>query len=101
VSAEMAKYSVPAIGIRSTVINDKDVKSVHYKDIPTVIFKNPSQNDYNEISGYTYINLTSGFTNLFAISSKGKTAKERIEELLYYHSYCRGIVRKILLKALY
>jgi hypothetical protein len=41
-SAEMAKYSVPAIGIRSTVINDKDVKSVHYKDIPTVIFKNPS-----------------------------------------------------------
>jgi hypothetical protein len=26
--------------------------------------------------------------NLFTISTKGKTAKERIEELLYNHSYC-------------
>ena len=26
--------------------------------------------------------------NLFTISSKGKSAKERIEELLYNHSYC-------------
>jgi hypothetical protein len=26
--------------------------------------------------------------NLFAVSSKGKTAKERIDELLYNHSYC-------------
>ena len=26
--------------------------------------------------------------NLFTISSKGKSAKERIDELLYQHSYC-------------
>ena len=26
--------------------------------------------------------------NLFTISSKGKSAKERIDELLYNHSYC-------------
>ena len=26
--------------------------------------------------------------NLFTISSKGKSCKERIDELLYQHSYC-------------
>ena len=26
--------------------------------------------------------------NLFTISSKGKSAKERIDELMYNHSYC-------------
>jgi hypothetical protein len=26
--------------------------------------------------------------NLFTVSSKGKSAKERIEELLYNHLYC-------------
>jgi hypothetical protein len=85
----MSKCSVPAIGIRSTVINDKDVKAIHYKEIPPIIFTNSKwNNQFEEISGYQYINLTTGFSNLFAISSKGKTAKERIEELLYYHSYC-------------
>jgi hypothetical protein len=41
------------------------------------------------LSGYTYINITSAFNNLFVKSSKSKTAKERIEELLYNHSYCQ------------
>ena len=87
-SSELIKYSVPAIGTRIKVVNDKDVKAIHYKDIPNIIFKSNSQEQYDVLSGYTYINITDNFMNLFSISAKGKTAKERIEELLYNHSYC-------------
>jgi hypothetical protein len=42
----------------------------------------------DNLVGYTFINITEGFSNLFSISSKSKTAKERIDELLLNHSYC-------------
>lgn len=87
-TADIAKYAVPIIGDRIKAVNDKAVKAVHYKEIPSIIFKNPNQEKYDTLSGYTYINITDAFMNLFAISSKGKTAKERIDELLYNHSYC-------------
>ena len=86
--SDIAKYSVSAIGSRTKVINDKDVKAIHYRDIPNIIFDNNST-DFEQLSGYTYINITSAFNNLFIKSSKSKTAKERIEELLYNHSYCQ------------
>ena len=84
----MLKYSVPAIGVRSKVINDTLVTALHHKEIPSIIFRDVTKVDYTEISGYTYINLTKAFMNLFKVSSKGKTAKNRIEELLTNHSYC-------------
>ena len=86
-SNEILKYSVPAIGIRSKVIHDQDVKSIHWKDIPQIIFKQENDLDSN-MSGYSYIHLNSNFANLFSIATKGKTAKERIEELLYNYSHC-------------
>jgi len=88
VSEEMLKYSVPVIGTRSKVINDTLISAIHHKEVPAIIFKDVSKNDYTELSGYTYINLTKAFMNLFKVSSKGKTAKNRIEELLTNHSYC-------------
>lgn len=88
VSLEMSKYAVSTIGNRTVNINDKDVKTIFYKDIPQVIFTTSENNGDDQMSGYTYINLTKSFSNLFTISSKGKTAKERIDELLYQHSYC-------------
>ena len=36
---ELAQYSAHLIGNRPKAINDKDVKSIYYRDIPTVIFK--------------------------------------------------------------
>jgi len=41
---DIAKYSVAAIGSRTKVINDKDVKAIHYRDIPNIIFDNNSNN---------------------------------------------------------
>ena len=85
--SDIAKYSVPVVGSRTKAINDKDVKSIYYREIPTTIFQS-GEEVYEHQTGYTYVQLQNTMENLFTISSKGKSAKERIEELLYNHSYC-------------
>lgn len=85
----MEKISVPVIGSRTKVVDDKNVKAVHYKDIPNVIFKrNNDKSETERKSGYTYVNINKTTENYFSISSKGKSANERLEELLYTNGYC-------------
>ena len=36
--SDLNRYSVPVIGPRTKSINDKDVKSIYYREIPTTIF---------------------------------------------------------------
>ena len=85
--SELGKFSVPAIGIRSKSINDDDVKTIYYRDIPNVIFKTSDMtDDFDKEPGYSYIQLQGAMQSLFTISSKGKSAKERIDELLYEHA---------------
>ena len=86
---EMAKYSVSAIGTRSKSINDSDVKSIYYRDIPSIIFTIGQDNDqWEPKTGYTYANLPAHMENLFTVSSQGKSAKGKIDELLYDYLYC-------------
>lgn len=88
-TSDLAKYSVPVIGSRTKVINeDKNIRAIHYKEIPQVIFKHPTDDDFERKSGYTYIFISSAAEGLFSISSKGKSAKERIDELLNQYTYC-------------
>ena len=87
--ADMAKYSVQAIGTRSKAINDGDVKTIYYRDIPYMIFLSETDNNaYDTKAGYSYTQLPSYMDNLFVTSSKGKSAKERIDELLFDHLFC-------------
>lgn len=87
---ELAKFSVPVIGSRTKAINDSAVKTIYYRDIPTTIFTSLSDNvEYEKMpTGYTYINLPPKMESLFSISAKGKSAQERMDELLQAHSYC-------------
>ena len=85
--SDTSKYSVPIVGSRTKAINDKDVKSIYYREIPTTIFQ-IGEEIYELQTGYTYVQLQNTMENLFTISSKGKSAKERIDELLYNHLYC-------------
>ncbi len=85
--SDMGKYSTKAIGVRTKAINDKDVKSIYYREIPKVIFQN-GQETFEHQTGYTYIQLQNTMENLFTISSKGKSVKERIEELLQDLACC-------------
>ena len=83
--SDIFKYSVKEIGARTKFINDSAVKVIQYDEIPEVVFV--SKIDEEAPSGYTKIQLPSGYGGLFSISTKGKSAKERIDELLYTHSY--------------
>ena len=86
---DMEKHSVPVVGSRTKVINDKDVKTIYYKEVPQTIFMSKDQINQHELQpGYTYIYLQNNMINLFTISSKGKSAKDKLDELLYTHSYC-------------
>lgn len=85
--ADLGKYSVKAVGTRSKALNDNNVKSIYYREIPNTIFQS-GQEIYEHQPGYTYIQLQGTMENLFIISSKGKSAQEKLEELLYQYSYC-------------
>ena len=83
--SDIFKYSVKEIGPRTKFINDSAVKVIQYDEIPEVVFVSKIEEEVP--SGYTKIQLPSGYEGLFSISTKGKSAKERIDELLYAHSY--------------
>ena len=47
---------------------------------------NKSNSDYSE--GYTPVSISKNLESLFTISSQGKSAQDKLNELLYNHSYC-------------
>lgn len=83
--SDLYKYSVKEIGPRPKAINDSNVKAIYYRDVPNIIFKEFETNEAVP-SGYTYINVPTAYRSLFRESAKGKSAKERIDELLQDHS---------------
>ena len=80
------KFSIRAIGDRAKVVNDKDVKAIYFKQIPSVLFVTPEE-EYID-SGYTRIQISNNLTGFFNISSQGKSAQDVMEELLSQHLFC-------------
>lgn len=86
VDSALGKYSVKNIGARTKSINDTNIKSIYFRETPGVIFINDiTQNDGG--TGYKYIQVPN-IDTMFSVSGQGKSAKERLDELLYEHSYC-------------
>ena len=91
---ELGQFNVKQVGIRSKVVNDKDVTSIYFKEVPQVIFVKPGSDmndylqEYKSATGYTIVNAVSGLENMFSISAQGKSAQEVLDTLLYNHSYC-------------
>ena len=85
----LSKYSVQTIGPRSKVVNDTTVKAIYYKEVPNIIFitSQKEYENYDHQTGYTYIQLPSTMSNLFVTSSRGKSAKDAVEDLIYKHTY--------------
>lgn len=90
-SSNISNYSVPLIGSRTKVVNDNDVKTIYYRNIPQIIFLS-SNDGFSTQTGYTSVQLQPTMENLFTISSKAKSCKEAIDQLLYKHSYCSETV---------
>ena len=96
--SDLDNYSISAIGDRPKVINDSNVKSIYFRNVPNLIFTTYEQlntSDYRDKTGYVFMFLdgenngtkTTDFT-YFSISAQGKSAKDKIDEMLYNHSYC-------------
>ena len=87
---DLEKFSVPVIGDRPKAINDSDVKSIYYKETPTVVFVNSDkwEEEKDKTPGFTYVKLPSSMEGLFSISSQGKSATTVLDEFLYNNTYC-------------
>ena len=82
----LGKYSVQNIGARTKPINDTNIKSIYFRETPGVIFvEDITQADGG--AGYRYVQVPN-IDTMFSISAQGKSAKEKLDELLYQHSYC-------------
>jgi hypothetical protein len=47
---ELSQFAIYVVGNRPKVINDKDVKSIYFKEVPEVIYIPQEKNEFN----YTY-----------------------------------------------
>lgn len=93
VDSEIGAYAVSEIGDRPIVVNETNLKSIFYREIPKIIimdsasFSNLKPNEIK--TGYSYILFPPGYENFFSISARGISIKNRIDELLYQHTYCQ------------
>lgn len=84
-SGELAQFNVQNVGRRPKVVNDSNVKSIYFRDTPDIIFKEFEVDEV--ITGYKYIQIPN-IETMFKISTQGKSAKDKLDELIYNHAYC-------------
>lgn len=82
---ELAQYRIQNVGRRPKVVNDSNVKSIYFRDTPDVIFREVGVDE--TILGYKYIQVPN-VESMFRISTQGKSAKDKLDELIYNHAYC-------------
>lgn len=85
-TGELQQFSVQAIGSRSKAINDTSIKSIYNRETPSIIFIS-SEEEINRNGGFRYIQV-SDIDYMFTCSAQGKSAKNRLDELIYQHGYC-------------
>lgn len=83
---ELSQFNVKNVGARSKAVNETTIKSIYFRETPDVIFKSPGE-DIEPMSGYKYIQVQD-IDTMFSISAQGKSAKDRLDELIYQHGYC-------------
>ena len=97
---DLAQFSIPMVGDRSKSLNEDKANAIVYREIPDVILYDV-YNNYNdgpnfskirkeisENTGYTFIYLPKGFSQYLTISYRGKSIKDKIDELLYDFACC-------------
>ena len=88
-NGELQQFSVKVVGDRPKSINDKDITSIYFRETPNIIYVDPDKyNSENIEPGYVYACIPYGLDNMFNISTQGKSAKDKIDEMLYNYSYC-------------
>ena len=80
----LSQYDISNLGTRSKAVQDSNVKSIYLRETPQVIFKDIDE-EFEWASGYRVIQFPS-IDNAFTISAQKKSAKEKLDELLYQHT---------------
>ena len=83
---ELSKFSVQLNGARSKAVNENTIKSIYFRETPDIVFIK-SSDTITDQAGYKYIQVND-IENMFSISAQGKSAKDRLDELIYAHGYC-------------
>ena len=85
---DISKFGVRNVGLRTKAVNDNNVKSIYFRETPQIVFTDGSDNPAL-MTGYKFIQIPKEMIDtMFSISSQGKSAKTRIDELLYSNGYC-------------
>lgn len=84
-TGELFQFSVKNIGRRPKVVNDSNVKSIYFRETPDIIFRESGVEEI--MTGYKYIQIPN-IDMMFMISTQGKSAKDKLDELIYNHAYC-------------
>lgn len=88
--SELGQYSISAIGDRTKVVKDTKVTSIYFRQVPQLIFTTRTEwakFDQSD-SGYNVVFMNGNLENMFKISSQGKSAQDKLDELLYSNTYC-------------
>ena len=85
---DLSQFSIKAIGDRPKAINDNNVKAIHYKETPNLIFYTDEDTRPANQDGYGYIHVGEAQKYLFTISTQGKSGTDRIDELIFQYGYC-------------
>ena len=83
---ELSQFNVKNVGARSKAVNETTVKSIYFRETPDIIFQSPNE-EIQPMDGYKYIQVQD-IDSMFSISAQGKSAKDRLDELIYQHGYC-------------
>lgn len=83
---ELMQYNAHSIGARPKPVNETTIKSIYFRETPNVIFRQYDSKDIT-LTGYRYIQVKD-IDTMFSISAQGKSAKDRLDELIYQYGYC-------------
>lgn len=83
---ELMQYNAHSIGVRPKPVNETTIKSIYFRETPDVIFRQYDSEDIT-LTGYRYIQVKD-IDTMFSISAQGKSAKDRLDELIYQYGYC-------------
>lgn len=90
---ELNEFSISKIGDRLKTIKDTSIKSLFYKDTPNIIYYNNNNYQYittenYNMNSYSYFQVGGELENLYTLSTQGKSAFDKLQELLYKFTYC-------------
>lgn len=88
--SELGRYNISSIGDRVKSLTDDKIHAIAYDDVPYILFMKAG--DSQHIAGYDPIQLTDQLLSYLDISSQGQTAYNKLNELLYQHTYTNASV---------